>query len=150
MPAKIELVGWDAMIQQLTHEPEAIREEVRPLIHEHTEGTAEDLRRAYPEASHTAHGTGVLRSRVRTVYPSSSLNIGVVQSRAPHAYIYHWGSKKRKTRAGWNRGVMHQGKDRSGAFVEPLVPIARSRRRRLMRAIETILERRGYVITGGE
>ena len=45
---------------------------------------------------------------------------------------------------------MHEGKHRGSAFIEPLVPIARSRRARLMRGIVQILERRGYTVTGDE
>ena len=95
MPAKIELDGWDALMAQIRDAPKEIRDEVRPLVHEHTEGAAEDLRRHYPEASHTAKGTGNLRARVRTVYPTTANSLtGKVLSMAPHAHWYHWNNEE--------------------------------------------------------
>lgn len=136
MSVRFVLDGFDEMIAQLTREPDEVRAEARPLVVQHTEGFADELRSSYPTRKR------VLRNRVRTDYPSQTVLAGKVQNTAPHAHLWHWGTKTRTTRLGKNRGAW------AGANPEPLVAIATRRRGQLMDDIKAMLERRGYVVTG--
>lgn len=142
MGVRMQLTGMEALLQQLAHEPADVRAAGVAIVNDETDGGAEDLRRHYPEESRTTHGTGTLRGRVRTVPATTSQMVGQVQSRAPHAHLWHWGTRKRRTKKGHNRGRM------PAASPEPIVPIAVSRRRRMLLRLKAMLEGRGYQVTG--
>lgn len=137
MSASIKWSGMDELIRDLTQAPAAIRHEGMAIVREETEGAASDLVQAYPRRS------GTLAQRVRTFYPSGSILLGKVVSAAPHAHLFHWGSKPRRNDRGANRGVM------PAATPDPLVPIARRRRARMFRRLAEMLERRGFRVKRG-
>jgi hypothetical protein len=142
MSVRMVLDGLDELITELGKQPKEIRDRGLVIVREETEGAAEELRQHYPEASRTVHGTGTLRSRVRTFYPSTTILTGIVQSMAPHAHLWHWGTKVRQTDRGANRGRMPKPNP------EPLVPIARRRRLSMNRRLADMLRGLGYVVTG--
>ena len=135
MSARVTLDGMGALIQAMTDAPDEIRAEGMDIIREETEATASGLRAAYPRR------TGTLQSRVRTVYPSSTILLGIVRSQAPHASIWHFGTATRRTRRGANRGAMPQ------ATPEPLVPLARRHRARMFDRLKGLLVRMGFTVT---
>lgn len=140
MSAKATWAGMSGVIAQLTTAPAEVKADGMEIVRRTTESAAAELRRSYPEASHTARGTGTLAARVRTVYPSSTLLVGQVQSRAPHADLWHFGSKDRYTKRGFYRGRMPK------AAPEPLVPIAQRHRVSMYQQLRELLVRFGFQV----
>lgn len=133
MSAQATWTGFDELVRALANAPEEIHSEAAAIIKEETEGAAIELATSYPKK------TGTLARRVRTEYPKDL--VGKVKSKAPHAHLWHWGTKVRRTAKGANRGQM------PAANPEPLVPISRRRRARMMRRLKDLLIRRGFTIT---
>jgi hypothetical protein len=131
----LRLDGLEALIRQLSDEPDAVRADGMVIVREETEGAAADIIQAYPAK------TGNLRSRVRTYYPSTTLLVGVVRSAAPHSHLYEFGTVQRKNRYGANRGRMPADK------VTPV--IAQRRRERMVHRMADMMRRRGYQVTVG-
>jgi len=136
MSVRVELTGVQELLQALTAMPDQLRGDGMGIVRETTEGAAAEIRRGYPEASHTAHGTGTLAGRVATAYPSTTILVGIVRSQAPHAWIYEHGTDPRKTGKGYNRGVM------PATRVTP--PIAVRWRRRMYERLAELLESTGF------
>jgi len=104
--SRVEVTGLEELLKAMGDAPAEIKADGMMIVRETTEGAAAEIRGNYPEASHTAGGTGTLRARVNTSYPSSTVLVGIVRSQAPHAYIYEHGTGTRQTGKGYNRGVM--------------------------------------------
>jgi hypothetical protein len=143
MSARVTFDGLDALLRDIANLPAALKTDARQIVTRRTEAAAEDVRRAYPEASRTPTGTGTLRNRVKTFYPSTTVIVGIVRSQAPHANIYEFGTHQRKTRAGWNRGTMPPHPDGDG--VTP--PIAQRHRRLMRRELIDMVRGHGFDVT---
>ena len=132
MPVQFD--GLDELIQQLTDAPQHIRDEGMVIVREETEGAAAEIVAALPRK------TGTLAKRVKTSYPSSTLLVGLVQSTAPHAHLYEFGTKQRSTKAGANRGI-------SGPH-KTTPQIAQKRRERMYRRLREMVTRMGFQVSG--
>jgi hypothetical protein len=75
---------------------------------------------------------------VRTQYPSATILVGKVLSRAPHSHLYEFGTKRRRTAKGANRGAMSEK--------AITVPIARRRRARMARRLVDLLRSKGFQV----
>lgn len=135
MGVQMTFKGLDEFLREMKSLPQELTQEGLEIVREETEGAAQELRIAYGTGP-----TGNLQRRVRTDYPSSALLIGKVVSLAPHSHLWHFGTKKRQTHDGRNRGVM------PAADPEPMVPIARRRRSRMARRLVELLQRKGFRI----
>lgn len=136
MSVKLTLDGFDELIGELTRAPQEMRAEGMGIVREETEGAAAEIRNQY----HTK--TGTLAKRVETEYPSTQVLVGIVRSRAPHAHLYEFGTQKRQTNSGANRGTM------PAALPAVTVPIARRRRLRMIRRLADMLTRKGFEVSG--
>lgn len=128
----VTLDGFDALIQQLTDAPAHIREQGMTIVREETEGAAIEIEASYPQK------TGTLASRVKTLFPSTTLLVGIVQSTAPHSHLYEFGTKPRQNKAGANRGAMPAKKTTPA--------IAQRRRTRMMRRLTEMVEHMGFEV----
>lgn len=135
MSVKVQLTGLDELVRAMWEAPAAIRAEGLAIVREATEGAASEIRRNYPEQSHTATGTGNLVRSVQTTYPSSTVLAGIVRVAAPHAFIYEEGTAPRRTAKGYNRGVMPSHR------VVPVV--APKYRARMFERLAELVERTG-------
>lgn len=122
------------MIQALTDAPAAIRAEGMAIVRETTESAAAEMAHTYPVR------TGTLRSRVRTSYPSSTVLLGIAHSEAPHAGLYEFGTKVRKTATGANRGAM------PAASPRVVAPIAQRHRAQMLARLLAMMRGFGFVI----
>jgi len=134
MSARVTWSGLDEFLREFGSIPEALNSEGMEILREETEGAAVEIAQQYPRK------TGTLARRVRTVYPSSTILVGIVESRAPHAHIYEFGTKARKTFKGANRGKMPE------AAPPVVVPVARRRRARMARRLVDLLRSKGFQI----
>jgi hypothetical protein len=125
----VKLVGGDQFVASAVNWMTRLRHEI----------TLASRRRAALIASRTLsyypYGpTGNLRKRihVREVVGNQAEVQELVKSAAPHAHLYEWGSRQRRTKRGWNRGAMPEAKN-------GMVPIAVQERAALLRDVRTIL-----------
>jgi hypothetical protein len=137
MSAEIRWEGFDELIAQLTSAPAEIRAEGMTILREETEGCAQEIRNAYAQHSKS----GKLERGVGTEFPSTSVLVGIVRSKARHSHLFEFGTKQRRTSSGANRGVM--------PAVNPavVVPIARRRRERMLTRLMEMMKRRGFQVT---
>jgi hypothetical protein len=129
----IKLEGMNELIRALHDAPEQIRDEAMVIVRDETEGAAVEMAQSYPSK------TGRLRASVKTSYPSSTLLIGIAQATAPHSHLFEFGTRRRATSGGANRGVMPAEKSTPA--------IAQRRRERMTRRLIELLERRGFQVT---
>lgn len=134
MPARVVWTGLTEFLRDFGSIPERLHTDGMGIIREETEGAAVEIAQAYPRK------TGTLAKRVKTFYPSTTILVGLVRSMAPHAHLYEFGTKQRKTANGANRGVM------PAANPEVVVPIARRRRARMARRMVDMLRRAGFQV----
>lgn len=131
----VTLSGFSELMRQLTDAPAEIRDEAKAIVHETTEGAAADLKTAYQQ--HRV--TGTLAARVRASYPVSGALVGVIQSTAPHAHLFEWGTVVRKNARGKNLGRMPKG--------DVIVGIAQRWRERMEMRLMVLLANRGFLVS---
>lgn len=131
----VQLTGFDELVQALTDAPDHIRDQGMVIVREETEGAKTEIETEYGQHSKT----GKLAKRVKTSYPAESVLIGIVSSTAPHSHLYEWGTRKRRTANGANRGAMPEHK------VTPR--IAQKRRERMFRRLKEMLVRLGFTLS---
>jgi hypothetical protein len=134
--AKVELQGLEELRAALRSLPEDLAREAGDIVVAHADEVARQAQAAYPESR------GVLRSRVsveRNI--SKHTTAAIVRSRAPHAWLYEFGSRERATRTGASRGQMPQAPEGSR-----FIPLAIRARARMMDALKAIVRRAGFVV----
>lgn len=129
----VQISGFNELVQALQDAPSDIREQGMVIIREETEGAAVEIAAKYHRK------TGTLAKRVKTLFPSTTLLVGIVQSTAPHSHLYEFGTRDRKNAAGANRGRMPADK------VTP--EIAQKRRERMTRRLKEMLVRLGFTLS---
>lgn len=147
MSSRVVLEGFDELVAELTKAPDHIRAEGMTIVREETEGCAQEMRNVY--ASHSK--TGTLIRRVVTEFPSSTILVGMVRSKAPHSHLFEFGNqgktryytgtdKRGRTYENASRGVMPAAKP------EIVVPIARKRRQRMTQRLADMMRRMGFQV----
>ena len=136
MSARVQWSGLDEFLREFGSIPQKLHDEGMTIIREETEGAAVEIAQQYAQHVHT----GRLARSVRTLYPSSTILVGIVKSVAPHSHLFEFGTKQRRTLSGWNRGTMPK------ASPEITVPIARRRRGRMARRMVQMLRRAGFQV----
>lgn len=128
---------WSPEFQQiiawLTTADRLVRDEALAVVRDETEGAAREI------AARARRKSGALARSVRTEFPSETIILGKVRVASPHAHL-QFGTKERRTRAGWRRGAMPN--------VDVLVGIARARRSRIASRLRTVAERNGFTVKG--
>lgn len=95
----VRLDGLRDLLRGMERLPDGLEQRCAPLLRASAERTASRVRAAIPVG-----GSGTLAKRV-TVVERDAL-VHQVESRAPHAWLYEYGSGDRRTRSGANRGRM--------------------------------------------
>lgn len=138
MSVKVQWSGLTEFLQVMGSLPRELTAEGMAIVQSETEAAAQDIRRAYQ--TQTRNPTGEMLRRVRTVYPSSTVLVGMVRSEAPHSHLFEEGTKKRKTARGNNRGTMPAANPPITAVIAP-----RHRARMRYRLVQ-LLRRNGFQI----
>lgn len=99
----ITLDGLSALLKDMEQLPDGLEAQAAPIITRAAQQAAADIVSAIPSG-----GSGTLAGRVR-VAQRDTLR-AQVESHAPHAWLYEYGSGRRQTKAGANRGVMPASK----------------------------------------
>lgn len=138
MSARVVWEGLDEYRDALRRMPQSLTQEAHAIVVAHAEYAEREIEDGYPVGP-----TGNLRKRVTLEVNTSRFSAGArVRSRAPHAGLFESGTKKRKTRKGYNRGAMPQAPE-----AQRMIPKAIRHRRRMMQALFAMLEREGLIVT---
>jgi hypothetical protein len=124
----IKLVGGDRFVADSAQWLMRLRHIIAAATRRRAAEILSRTRSYYPRG---ATGNLIKGLSVREVQGDNSRVLEQVRSRAPHAHLNEWGTKTRRTKKGWSRGVM----PRKTVFV----PIAIQERAKLMQDIRRIL-----------
>jgi Bacteriophage HK97-gp10, putative tail-component len=133
----LRLEGLDALRAAVHTLPADLARETRPEVVAAAEATASALRAAYPVR------TGNLRRGVRVRLRTTATGTkATVQSTAPYALYWEYGTQIRRTQRGWNRGAApaHAG--------QGLHSLAARRRTQLLPRVVDVLERHNFRVSG--
>ena len=138
MPTTIKWDGLDEFKRQLRNLPEHLADEAADPVEAAGEQTKSSLIQSYPLGP-----TGNLRSRVTVTTERSAFGVtSTVKSASPHAHLWDFGTKSRRTRKGWNRGVSPEHKQ------DGIGPIATRNRARMYDQLRGILRTAGFEVDG--
>lgn len=138
MGVKVELEGLAEFREALRHMPEALRSDAATIVEAHATQAQREVSAAY-----TRGKTGNLKSRVRVTHNAGRRfsAASIVKSAAPHASIFEFGTVRRTTDRGANRGRMPEA-----PASQAMVPIIVRARRRMVQALIGFLRDQGFVI----
>src|SRR5262245_56343360 len=108
MPVRVQLIGMEELRSYLRHLPDELVGEATDIVAGAAENAAAAIRTNYPIGPGSKKfPPGVLKSRVTVnAEHSRSRTFSRVSSRAPHAWIFEYGTFNRRTARGWFRGRM--------------------------------------------
>jgi hypothetical protein len=145
---RLTFAGLDELRAALRDLPDALTGDAKTIVLSHGDRAAANIQMGYPVGPSTPnHEGGNLKAgvRVRTLSGTGRFYAGVeVQSRAPHAKLYEFGTAGERSFNGANRGQMPPAPaDR--AFLPELI-----RERRAMEGdFVDLLSRAGLDVSGG-
>jgi len=151
---KMQMDGLDELRSALLKLPADLIEEASDIVLAHADQAEREVRDAYPVRTTNLHPTarrqtpwyppGNLKARVRGVKNRTVVfTSAIVQSRAPHAWLYENGTKglKRRTDKGWNRGAMPEA-----PLDKKMIPRVIRIRARMVKALIELVERAGFEV----
>jgi hypothetical protein len=134
MSVRVHWTGLQEFLREFGAIPRELQSEGMAIIRDETEGASIEMAQGY------ARKSGKLAKSVRTFYPSSSILVGIARATAPHSHLFEFGTRRRQTLGGANRGTMPEK--------EVTVPIARRRRERMARRLVEMLRGKGFKVGG--
>lgn len=138
MSARVVLDGFDQFRAALRQLPETLTTDAAGIVSAHATQAERSVTAAYPRGP-----TGHLRAGVQVQFTRGRVGArAVLRSRAPHAHLVEFGTGSRKTRKGYNRGVMPAAPES-----ERLIPIAIRERRRMYDDLAGMLREHGFEVT---
>lgn len=137
MSVTVKLVGLEDFRRALRNLPQELVEESSHIVVTAAENAKRQLQSVYPQGP-----TGNLRSKivVRTV-PSRLTAQARLLSQAPHAHLYEFGTRNRRTDKGWRRGRMPKA-----AASDAAIPVFIQARRRMVQALIGVVQRAGFLV----
>ena len=131
--------GLEELKAALRQMPAALAQEGSAIVYAHARSAQQDIVAGYPSV------TGRLRGGVRvTLEANARFGAGaVLKSAAPHAHLYEFGTKRRQTKRGWNRGVMPKA-----PLDKQAIPKIIRWRVRMYSQLAAMLERHGLKVSG--
>jgi hypothetical protein len=139
--ASVQWAGMAEFRRLLRELPVALRDRAVDIVDNAAHTTESQLLQAYPLGD-----TGNLRGGVsvaETMQPVGVLER--VTSKSPHAQLWEFGTKNRKTKQGWDRGRIRPARDLGQ---QGLVAIAVRNRRVMNNALIQMLIDEGFDVSG--
>lgn len=137
MGVRLTFEGMDDFRQGLRHLPAELAAKAGQVVQATARQVHDEVQANYPRGK-----TGNLKSGVRVTLEGSAIFArGIVKSTAPHAHLFEYGTTRRQTRSGANRGVMPKGQP------DELVGIRASRaRKRMVEQLIAIVQEAGFIV----
>lgn len=137
--AKFSWQGLTELKLDLRLLPEQFRVETGHLVLARGNGAAVRIRTNY--GAHVVTGTLQDRARVDTEMSREKVSAKVI-SAAPHAHLFEFGTKARKTAKGWPRGAA-----RAAPQAHRFIPVMQQERQGLLDDLAAMLTRHGLRVT---
>jgi len=137
MSSTLRLEGLDELRRALRDLPEDLTREADAVVRSHADECQRLVQAAYPSVS------GNLARGVTVEHNASKFHTSaIVKSRARHAHLFEFGTQKRRTLSGANRGSMPAAQvDRA------MLPIVIRLRKRMVEGLITVVEKAGLKVT---
>jgi len=104
MGVRLTLDGMAEFREGLRRLPEDLAAKAALVVRDTAQQVGQEVQFNYPSR------TGNLKRGVKVTLDGSKVSVrGVVRSGAPHAHLYEYGTARRQTTKGANRGVMPKG-----------------------------------------
>lgn len=134
----VQWSGLNEFRAALRNLPAELAEEGGTIVLAHAAEAERLVEAAYPEV------TGNLKRGVTLKTEGSRFGaVGIVKSGARHSHLFEKGTGPRRTASGANRGSMPQAPQH-----QQMIPIVIQVRRRMVKALMTLVERAGFQIVG--
>ena len=134
---QLQMIGLDELRAELRRLPEDLAKEAADIVLAHAEAAQRDIVNGYPTGP-----TGNLKRRVIILKNRALVSTSaVVQSRAPHAWIFEHGTRRRRTDKGYSRGRMPEADP-----AQQMIPKAIRWRRRMTDALIALVRRFGMQV----
>lgn len=137
MSSRLELKGLDELRRALRDLPEDLADEAGAIVLAHAEQAQQDIVRGYAEGPTGNLKRGVVVERNRSKFGSRA----IVRSRAKHAHLYEFGTGRRQTQQGWNRGSMPKA-----LAPNAMIPKVIRARRRMTEALIGLVRKAGFQV----
>lgn len=146
---KLQMDGLAELRQQLRNLPEDLAKEAGEIVKFHAEAAASEIENNYPvRTTNLRPGLhrksswfppGNLVRRVTTATTLSRVSMqAIVRSRAPHAHLFEFGTERRTTDRGANRGRMPKA-----PASQAMIPKVIRWRRKMVDALKALCLRHG-------
>lgn len=139
MSARVQLIGKAEFLAALRNLPEELAKEGQVIVEAHAAEHARATVALYQQHQKTGRLAGGVTTKQEY---SRASRAAIVRTRAPHAWIFDNGTRKRQTRKGANRGVMPARPES-----ERFIPRAIRARERMTRALIDLVRRAGFEVT---
>lgn len=128
----MEWDGLDAFLAKLQNMPTRLQNRAEGIVANARDGAAVEYRQKLP---------GSLKSTVTTELKSGSGGgvVGTVRNTAPHSHLWDFGTKRRRTARGANRGRMPEA--------NALVPVAERWRNVMKRDLVAMVKTEGFDVS---
>ena len=137
MTVRINFEGLNELREGLSRLPQELAAKAATVVQQTAEQVGQEVQANYP--THT----GNLKRGVRVTVDGSNVSTrGIVRSASPHAHLFEYGTVRRQTRTGANRGVMPKAPDD-----ERVGPRASRARRRMVDRLVAIVEEAGLTVS---
>lgn len=139
MSAELRIDGLEELERAIRRLPEDLADDAQAIIDRHATTAAARIRAGYPRVTgNLADGVEAISGRIGG--RGRTFAGALVSSSAPHVHIYEYGTAPRRTKQGWNRGVMPAN--------PTFVPIMIEERRMVYIEIAAMMETHGLWVTG--
>jgi bacteriophage HK97-gp10 putative tail-component len=133
---RLELDGLTELRAALRHLPAQLTAEADAIIRASADQAKREIQAAYPEGP-----TGNLKRGVTVQHNASKFfTSAIVRSRAKHAHLFEFGTRRRTSRRG-NRGAMPVAPEG-----QRMIPIAIRIRRQMVTALIDLVRRAGFEV----
>jgi len=138
MSVKLNFDGMNELRAALQALPDDLAEEAAGIVTATAQEAKSSIQGGYPMGP-----TGNLRNRVTATNNAAhrAAAVSIVKSAAPHASIFEYGTKRRHTSKGWNRGKMPQPPE-----AERMIPKVIRLRARMVSQLIELVRRAGFEV----
>ncbi len=137
MGVRLNFEGLSELRDGLSRLPQELAAKAASVVQTTAEQVGQEVQANYP-----THAGNLKRGVRVTVSGTNVSTVGIVRSASPHAHLFEYGTTRRQTRTGANRGVMPQA-----PADERVGPRASRARKRMVDRLIAIVEEAGLTVS---
>lgn len=124
--------------------PRHLRDQARDIVDTATRTTHAQVYAAYPIGP-GRYGGALRRGLVIDEQTSDAGVFNAVISKSPHAHLWEFGTKDRRTEDNWKRGRVKPARERG---IDGLIPTAIRNRKIMEQALIQMMTNEGFIVSG--